>query len=58
MKKGTSGGSTRGSSILENVMHPYLAYWAAALVTKLPPADLWNRFVRWFLWGEHARRFN
>jgi hypothetical protein len=39
-------------------MHPSLAYWAAALVTKLPPAGLWNRFVRWLLWGEHARRFN
>ena len=36
-------------------MHPYLAYWAAALVTKLRADGLWGRFVRWALWGEHAQ---
>jgi hypothetical protein len=37
-------------------MHPFLAYLAAAIVTKLPPPGLWDRFVRWLLWGEHAQQ--
>jgi hypothetical protein len=37
-------------------MHPFLAYLAAAIVMKLPSPGLWDRFVRWLLWGEHAQQ--
>jgi hypothetical protein len=38
-------------------MHPYVAYLTAALMIKLPPPGLWNRFVRWFFWGQHGQPF-
>jgi hypothetical protein len=54
-EKGTSAVRT---GILEEAMHPFLAYLAAALVMKLPSPGLWSRFVRWLLWGEHAQRYS
>jgi hypothetical protein len=39
---------------LEEAMHPFLAYFVASVMMKLPPAGLWDRFLRWALWGEHG----
>jgi hypothetical protein len=39
---------------LEEAMHPFLAYFLASVMMKLPPAGLWDRFLRWALWGEHG----
>jgi hypothetical protein len=48
-------GNARPLNRMGKAMHPYLAYWAAALVIKLPSDGLWGRFVRWAFWGEHAQ---
>jgi hypothetical protein len=39
-------------------MHPFFAYLLASLIMKLPASEQWNRFVRWVLWGQHARSFS
>jgi hypothetical protein len=39
-------------------MQEFIAQVAGSLVLKLPPAGLWNRFVRWAFWGKHAHTFS
>jgi hypothetical protein len=36
---------------MEKAVHPYVAYWAAALVMKLLSDGLWGGFVRCAFWG-------